>query len=61
MANYDGDIDVFAVRCKDFGRLYWVPIEETGARNTYLRLTEPEIDHPSVNVAAEYRFDVRLP
>jgi len=61
MADYDGELDAFAVRCPDNGALYWVPLEDAGKKSTYLRLTKPEIDHPSVNKAKEYRFDVRLP
>jgi len=38
-----------------------VPIDEAGKKNTYLRLVEPEIDHPAVNPAAEYRFETNLP
>jgi len=36
-------------------------IEDAGKKSTYLRLTEPEIDHPSVNRAETYRFETRLP
>ncbi|WP_254762713.1 group I intron-associated PD-(D/E)XK endonuclease [Natrinema marinum] len=61
MVNYNGEIDAFAVRCTDNGSLYWVPPEDAGKKSTYLRLTEPKIDHPSVNRAEEFRFDVRLP
>lgn len=61
MNSYDGEVDAFAVRCKDNGELYWVPIEDVGKKSTYLRLAEPKIDHPSVNLAETYRFDVRLP
>ncbi len=61
MVGYDGAIDAFAVRCRETNDLYWVPIEDAGNRSTYLRRTEPEIDHPSVNRAVDYEFDVRLP
>lgn len=61
MDEYDGEIDAFAVRCKDSGELYWVPIEDAGKKSTYLRLSEPKIDHPSVSLAEAYRFDARLP
>ena len=60
LTDYDGDIDAFAVRCKDTDELYWVPFEAAGRKNTYLRLTEPEIDHPSVKRAETYRFDQHL-
>lgn len=59
--DYDGEIDAFAVRCRDTDALYWVPLEDTGKKNTYLRLTEPKIDHPSVKRAEAYRFNERLP
>ena len=59
--DYDGEIDAFAVRCRDTDALYWVPLEDAGKKNTYLRLTEPEIDHPSVKRAEAYRFNERLP
>ncbi|MFB1063391.1 group I intron-associated PD-(D/E)XK endonuclease [Natrinema sp. H-ect4] len=61
MDGYDGEVDAFAVRCKDNEELYWVPIEDVGKKSTYLRLSEPKIDHPSVNLAETYRFEVRLP
>ncbi|ADB59250.1 hypothetical protein Htur_0349 [Haloterrigena turkmenica DSM 5511] len=61
LTDYDGDIDAFAVRCKDTDELYWVPLEAAGRKNTYLRLTEPEIDHPNVKRAERYRFERRLP
>ncbi|QLG50109.1 group I intron-associated PD-(D/E)XK endonuclease [Natrinema halophilum] len=61
MEDYDGEIDAFAVRCKENNELYWVPIEDCGKKSTYLRLTEPKIDHPNVNHAETYRFEVRLP
>ncbi len=58
---YQGDVDAFAVRCKETNVLYWIPIEDTGKKSTYLRLTEPQIDHPSVKLATAYRFDRRFP
>lgn len=59
--DYTGEIEAFAVRCKDTERLYWVPEEDAGQKNTYLRVTDPKIDHPSVNLAEEYEFDGNLP
>lgn len=61
MAGYDGEIDAFAVRCDELNELYWVPLEEAGTKSTYLRVTEPKIDHPRVKRAEMYRFDERLP
>ena len=60
MNDYDGTIDSFAVRCKDTDALYWVPVEDAGKKSTYLRITEPEIDHPNVKMAETYRFDEQL-
>ncbi len=61
MTDYEDSIDAFAVRCRESDSLYWVPPEDAGTKSTYLRLSEPEIDHPSVNRAAAYRLDERLP
>jgi len=62
MDDYDtDDIDAFAVRCKNTGSLYWVPVGSAGKKNTYLRLDSPKIDHPSVSLAAEFTFDAMLP
>ncbi|WP_436346652.1 group I intron-associated PD-(D/E)XK endonuclease [Natronorubrum sp. FCH18a] len=60
MNDYDSTIDAFAVRCKNTDALYWVPVEDAGKKSTYLRITEPEIDHPNVKMAETYRFDERL-
>lgn len=54
--DYDGHVDAFAVRCRDTESLYWVPVEDAGRKSTYLRLSEPEIDHPRVNRASEFRL-----
>lgn len=59
--DYDGQIDAFAVRCKEDEQLYWVPETDTGKKSTYLRVTEPEIDHPKINFAEEYMFENNLP
>lgn len=32
LTDYDGDIDAFAVRCKDTDELYWVPLEAAGRK-----------------------------
>ncbi|AGB36075.1 group I intron-associated PD-(D/E)XK endonuclease [Natronococcus occultus] len=60
-ADYGDEIDAFAVRCRETEQLYWVPSEDAGAKSTYLRIAEPEISHPSVNRAEEYRLKERLP
>ncbi|WP_293028579.1 group I intron-associated PD-(D/E)XK endonuclease [Natronococcus sp.] len=59
--DYEDKIDAFAVRCRDTEQLYWVPSEDAGAKSTYLRVTEPEIAHPSVNRAEKCRLEDRLP
>jgi hypothetical protein len=60
VVGYDGDIDAFAVRCRDTGQLYWVPLDVAGEGSTYLRVETPEIDHPAVNPAAAFCFDEQL-
>ena len=61
MTDYDGDIDAFAVRCKDDDQLYWVPVADAGRKSTYLRVTDAKIDHPDINYASEYTFRNNLP
>ncbi|WP_290817253.1 group I intron-associated PD-(D/E)XK endonuclease [Halovivax sp.] len=61
MVDYDEAIDVFAVYCNERDEYYWVPVEDAGSKSTYLRVNEPDIDHPRVNRAAEYAFANRLP
>jgi len=57
----EGEVDAFAVRCEELGTLYWVPFAEVGSKSTYLRVEPAAIDHPSINDAAEFRFDANLP
>ncbi|AQL42420.1 hypothetical protein BV210_06700 [Halorientalis sp. IM1011] len=59
--DYGDSVDAFAVRCKDTNQLYWVPESKAGRKNTYLRVEEADIDHPSVNDAASFRFESALP
>lgn len=60
--DYDAeDVDAFAVRDRDDGGLYWVPFADAGSKNTYLRVGDAAIDHPTVNEAAAYAFDANLP
>lgn len=61
MVDYGDEIDAFAVYCVERAEFYWVPVAEAGSKSTYLRLTEPEIDHPHVNRASEFTFSDRLP
>jgi hypothetical protein len=55
------EVDVFAVRCRETEDCYWVPLDDAGRKNTYLRVETPDIDHPSVRLAEKYRFDTALP
>jgi hypothetical protein len=55
------EVDAFAVRCRETEDCYWVPFDDAGRKNTYLRVETPDIDHPSVRLAEEYRFDIALP
>jgi hypothetical protein len=57
----DDEVDAFAVRCESMKPLYWVPVQSTGRKNTYLRIAPPEIDHPEITFAEEFTFDVALP
>lgn len=61
MVDYGEAIDAFAVRCTATEELYWIPVKAAGTKSTYLRLEEPEIAHPSVNLATEFHFDENLP
>ncbi|MEE6211026.1 group I intron-associated PD-(D/E)XK endonuclease [Salarchaeum sp. III] len=54
--DYDGEIDAFMVRCRDTDAVYWVPVEDAGRKNTYLRIDDAEIDHPSINWASAFEF-----
>lgn len=55
------ELDAYAVRYPEDGTHYWVPIEDASKHKMTLRITEPKIDHPSVNLAEEYRFKNNLP
>jgi hypothetical protein len=57
---YRGRIDAFVVRHPGTGTLYLVPIEEATTQKLELRF-DAAIDHPSINWAADYTFDARLP
>lgn len=57
---YDGRIEAFVVYCPSNESLYWMPVEDAGRRNTYLRIGEAKIDHPSINFADDYRLDTQL-
>ncbi|MFB6298912.1 MAG: group I intron-associated PD-(D/E)XK endonuclease [Halobacteriales archaeon] len=55
------DVDVFAVRCRDTDKCYWVPVSDTGKKNTYLRVEDAHIDHPRIKRADTFGFDTNLP
>jgi hypothetical protein len=57
---YDGDIDYFLVYCHDLETMYLVA-EDTVTSNMRLRVEDPEIEQPSINWAAEYKFDEQWP
>lgn len=57
----DKEIDAFAVRCRDTGHCYWVPVSSAGTKNTYLRVEKACIDHPRINYADAFDFDSNLP
>ncbi|USZ71362.1 group I intron-associated PD-(D/E)XK endonuclease [Natronosalvus halobius] len=60
VVDYDDTIDGFAVRCRETDELYWVPMEDAGKKSTYLRIVEPEIEHPSTKRESDYRLEKRL-
>ncbi|MFC7166794.1 group I intron-associated PD-(D/E)XK endonuclease [Halospeciosus flavus] len=57
---YEGEIDAFVVRYPEEDTLYWIPIADATSRKMRLRF-DAEIDHPSINWAADYEFDGTLP
>lgn len=57
---YHGEIDAFLVRFQEDESLYWIPIEDAPTQKMELRF-DAEIDHPSINWAADYEFDGTLP
>ena len=57
---YDGRIDAFSVYCPDIDSVYWMPVGDAGKRNTYLRIEEAKIDHPSINFVEEYTLSSQL-
>lgn len=57
---YENAIDAFAVRDPATETLYWVDIEDATTQKMELRF-EAQIDHPSINWAADYEFEGRIP
>ncbi|WP_135826836.1 group I intron-associated PD-(D/E)XK endonuclease [Halorussus ruber] len=58
--SYHGEIDAFAVRYPVNEKLYWIDIDEATEQKMELRF-EAEIEHPSINWAADYEFDGGIP
>lgn len=59
-ASYEGAIDAFLVRAPDRNQFYWIDIDEAGSQKMELRF-DAEIDHPSINWAADYEFTGSIP
>lgn len=57
---YHGEIDAFLVRYPETETFYWIDVEEATEQKMELRF-DAEIDHPSINWAAEFEFDGRIP
>ena len=57
---YHGEIDAFLVRYPETESLYWIDIDDATEQKMELRF-DAEIDHPSINWAAEYAFDDVIP
>jgi hypothetical protein len=58
---YMGSIDAFVVRYPEPEQFYWIDIAEATQRKMTLRLSEADIDHPSINWAEEYELDDEIP
>jgi hypothetical protein len=57
---YQDSIDAFFVYYPGNGRFYWIDAGDATEQKMELRF-ESEIDHPSINWAAEYEFDGTVP
>ncbi|WP_254765861.1 group I intron-associated PD-(D/E)XK endonuclease [Salinilacihabitans rarus] len=57
---YHEEIDGFLVRYPENDRLYWIGIDDATEQKMELRF-EARIDHPSINWAADYEFDGKIP
>jgi len=53
---YQDEIDAFMIRYPETETLYWVDIADATSQKMELRF-EAEIDHPSINWAADYEFE----
>ncbi|WP_226482445.1 group I intron-associated PD-(D/E)XK endonuclease [Natrinema amylolyticum] len=57
---YHDSIDAFLVYYPENGQFYWINTDDATEQKMELRF-ESEINHPSINWAAEYEFDGRIP
>ena len=57
---YQGAIDAFLVYYPEKDQFYWIGAADATEQKMELRF-ESEIDHPSINWAAAYRFDGTIP
>ena len=57
---YQGAIDAFLVYYPENDQFYWIDAADATEQKMELRF-ESEIDHPSINWAAAYRFDGTIP
>lgn len=57
---YQDSIDAFLVYYPESEQFYWIDTTDATDQKMELRF-ESEIDHPSINWAAEYEFEGRIP
>ncbi|WP_435334782.1 group I intron-associated PD-(D/E)XK endonuclease [Haloarchaeobius sp. TZWWS8] len=57
---YRTAIDAFLVRYPPTEQLFWVDVDDATTQKMELRF-EAEIDHPSINWAADYEFTGKIP
>lgn len=57
---YHGEVDAFLVRYPANEKMYWIDIDEATEQKMELRF-DADIDHPSINWAADYEFDGEIP
>ncbi|WP_336000894.1 group I intron-associated PD-(D/E)XK endonuclease [Halorientalis halophila] len=57
---YQGRIEAFVVRYPPRETLYWIDVADATTQKMELRF-DAEIDHPSINWAADFEFDGEIP
>lgn len=57
---YEHAIEAFAVYYPQDDKVYWIEPGDAASKKMNLR-TSAKIDHPSINWAADYEFDGRIP